>query len=60
MAKIKVWLVRSTIGVKPKQRATIRCLGLRKIGSSREHEMIPAILGMIRTVSHLITIEEVK
>jgi large subunit ribosomal protein L30 len=60
MAKIRVRLVRSIIGVKPKQQATIRCLGLRKIGSNREHEMIPAILGMIRIVSHLITVEEVK
>jgi large subunit ribosomal protein L30 len=46
--------------MKPKQQATVRCLGLRKIGSSREYKAIPAILGMIRIVSHLITVEEVK
>ncbi|MDR1466022.1 MAG: 50S ribosomal protein L30 [Treponema sp.] len=60
MAKIRVRLVHSTIGMKPKQQATVRCLGLRKIGSSREYKAIPAILGMIRIVSHLITVEEVK
>ncbi|MDR0785202.1 MAG: 50S ribosomal protein L30 [Treponema sp.] len=60
MARIRVRLVRSTIGVKPNQRATVRCLGLRKIGSKREHEAVPAVLGMIRTVSHLVSVEEVK
>jgi large subunit ribosomal protein L30 len=58
--KIKVRLVRSTIGCIPKQRATVRSLGLRKIGSEREHEDKPEIRGMIRMVSHLVSVEEVK
>jgi large subunit ribosomal protein L30 len=57
MAKIRVRLVRSTIGTKPNQRATVRALGLRKIGSSREHEAVPSILGMVRVVSHLVAVE---
>ena len=60
MAKIKISLVRSTIGSLPKQRATVRSLGLRKIGSSTEQEKTPAIMGMVRTVSHLIKVEDVK
>jgi large subunit ribosomal protein L30 len=60
MAKIKVRLVRSTISALPNQRATVRSLGLRKIGSSREQEATPAILGMIKTVSHLVEVEDVK
>jgi large subunit ribosomal protein L30 len=58
MAKIRIRLVRSTIGALPKQRATVRSLGLRKIGSSTEQEASPAILGMIRVVSHLVAVEE--
>jgi large subunit ribosomal protein L30 len=58
--KIRIRLIRSTIGALPKQRATVRSLGLRKIGSSSEQEASPAILGMVRIVSHLVAVEEVK
>ncbi|MDR0494968.1 MAG: 50S ribosomal protein L30 [Treponema sp.] len=58
MAKIRVRLVRGTIRCLPKQRATVRSLGLRKIGSSNELEDNPAIRGMIRVVSHLVSVEE--
>ena len=60
MAKIKIRLVRSTIGTLPKQRATIRSLGLRKIGSTTVQESNSVILGMVKTVSHLVTVEDVK
>jgi large subunit ribosomal protein L30 len=59
MAKIRISLVRSVIGSLPKQRATIRALGLRKIGSSTEQETTPAIKGMIRVVSHLVKVDEI-
>ncbi|MDR2718523.1 MAG: 50S ribosomal protein L30 [Treponema sp.] len=59
MAKIRVRLVRSTIRSLPKQRATVRSLGLRKIGSSNELEDNPAIRGMVRVVSHLVSVEDV-
>jgi len=58
--KIRIKLVRSVIGRLPKQRATVRALGLRKIGSSSEQEASPAILGMVKTVSHLVSVEEIK
>jgi large subunit ribosomal protein L30 len=60
MAKIKISLVRSTIGALPKHRATVRSLGLRKIGSSTVQEASPAIMGMVKAVSHLVTVEESK
>jgi large subunit ribosomal protein L30 len=60
MARIKIRLTRSVIGTLPKQRATVRSLGLRRIGSVTEQEDTPAIKGMIRLVSHLLTVEEVK
>ena len=60
MAKIKIKLVKSTIGTLPNQRATVRSLGLRKIGSSTVQEASPAILGMVKAVSHLVSVEDVK
>jgi large subunit ribosomal protein L30 len=56
--KIKISLCRSTIRALPNQRATVRSLGLRKIGSSVEQEASPEILGMVRVVSHLVKVEE--
>jgi large subunit ribosomal protein L30 len=57
--KIRIRLVRSTIGALPKQRATVRSLGLRKIGSVTEQEATPAILGMVRVVAHMVSVEDV-
>lgn len=56
--KVKIRLVRSTIGVIPVQRATVRSLGLKKIGSEVEQPMNSAILGMIKRVAHLVSTEE--
>ena len=58
--KIRIKLVRSTIGALPKQRATVRSLGLRKIGSVTEQEASPAVLGMVKVVSHLVSVQEIK
>ena len=58
MAQIRVTLKKSLIGRKPKQVRTVRALGLRRIGSSVEHQATPAVLGMVRSVSHLVDVEE--
>jgi large subunit ribosomal protein L30 len=58
--KIKVTLVKSTIGQKPEKVATVRSLGLRKINSSVEHVANPAILGMVDAVAHLVKVEELN
>jgi large subunit ribosomal protein L30 len=58
--QVRITLVRSTIGQKPVKRATVRSLGLKKINSSVIHEVNPAILGMIASVAHLVTVEENK
>jgi large subunit ribosomal protein L30 len=60
MAKIRITLKRSTIRCLPRQRATVRTLGLRKIGSHNELEANPAVLGMVKAVSHLVSVEELK
>ena len=58
--KIRIKLIRSLIGALPKQRATAKALGLGKIGSSAEQESSPAIMGMVKIVSHLVSVEEIK
>lgn len=58
--KIKIKLVRSTIGRKPYQRKTAKALGLGKINSAVEKEVSPSILGMVRAIEHLVEVEEIK
>jgi large subunit ribosomal protein L30 len=60
MADLLVTQVRSTIGAKPKTRGTMRALGLRGIGQSNTLPDRPEIQGMLRKVSHLVTIEEAE
>ncbi|MCQ2576846.1 MAG: 50S ribosomal protein L30 [Treponema sp.] len=57
--KIKVTLIKSTIGQKPAKVATVRSLGLKKINSSNVLEANEAILGMVAAVSHLVKVEEI-
>ena len=59
MAKIKVTLVKSTIGQVESVKATVKALGLRKIRSSKELEDTPAVQGMITKVNHLVKVEKV-
>ena len=56
--QIKVTLVKSVIGQKPDNVATVRSLGLKKINSSKIHKDNDAIRGMIANVSHLVIVEE--
>ena len=58
--KLKVIQVRSSIGVKPKQRGTLRALGLHGISTTREHEDTAVIRGMLNKVPHLIRVEELS
>ena len=58
MADLNITQVRSTIGCKPKQRGTIRALGLGKIGRTVTHADTPTVRGMIQRVPHLVSVEE--
>ncbi|WP_250630815.1 50S ribosomal protein L30 [Rhodoflexus caldus] len=60
MAKIKITQIRSTIKRPQNQKDTIISLGLGKINRTVEKEANPQILGMVRTVAHLVRVEEVK
>ncbi|MHB0777295.1 50S ribosomal protein L30 [Halomonas sp. WWR20] len=56
-ALIKVTQTRSTIGVLEKHKATMRGLGLRRIGHAVELEDTPAVRGMINKVNYLVRVE---
>jgi large subunit ribosomal protein L30 len=60
MKKIRIRLVRSPIASKPACRRTVTALGLRRLGAATELEATPAIMGMVRVVSHLVEVEEVR
>lgn len=60
MARLKVQQKKSTIGVKPQHRETLRTLGLKRIGDIVVKEDRPEIRGMVKAVDHLVTVEEVK
>ena len=57
--KLKITLVKSTIGAVPKNRKTVEALGLRKLNHSVEMPDNNAVRGMIRQVRHLVKVEEI-
>jgi large subunit ribosomal protein L30 len=59
MVRLKVKQVRSAIGGKANQRETLRSLGLKRIGDEAVKEDRPEIRGMLATVTHLVSVEEV-
>ena len=59
MAALKVTQTKSTIGIKPKQRGTIRALGLGRIGKTNTLPDRPEIRGMIAMIPHLIDVETI-
>jgi len=59
MARLKVTQIRSGIGQKRNQRETLRSLGLKRIHDVVVKEDRPEFRGMVFTVSHLVTVEEV-
>lgn len=58
--KVRITLMRSRFGRKPNQRRTVEALGLRKRHHSVVQELTPPIQGMINTVAHLVSVEEVS
>jgi ribosomal protein L30, bacterial/organelle len=58
MATIKITQVRSRIKCPKDQKRTLDALGLTKRGRTVEHEVNPAILGMIEKVKHLVSVEQ--
>jgi large subunit ribosomal protein L30 len=57
---LKVTQTKSSIGCKQNQRDTLRSLGLKRIGDEVVKEDRPEVRGMVQTVRHLVTVEEVN
>ena len=60
MAKIRITQLRSPISTKPRQRATLKALGLKRNRHQVVHEDSAVINGMIKKVGHLVSVEPVK
>jgi len=60
VARLKITQTGSRIGRKPNQRETLRSLGLKRIHDVVVKEDRPEIRGMVATVPHLVTVEEVE
>jgi large subunit ribosomal protein L30 len=58
MAKVKITQTRSTIKRPDTQLRTIQSLGLGKLNASVEVEYTPQIKGMVKKVSHLVSVTE--
>lgn len=57
--KLRITLIKSTIGAVPKNRKTVEALGLRKLNKTVEMPDNDAIRGMIRQVRHMVKVEEI-
>ncbi len=57
MAKIKITQVKSGIDRRYDQKATLKALGITKLHKTVEHEATPQILGMVKKIAHLVTVE---
>ena len=56
--KLKITLIRSTIGQVPKNRATVEAMGLRKLNQTVELPDNAATRGQIQKVRHMVKVEE--
>ena len=57
--KLKITLVKSTIGAIPKHRKTVEALGLRKLNKTVEMPDNKAVIGMVTQVRHVVKVEEI-
>ena len=60
MGTLKVTQTKSAANVKRNQRETLRSLGLKRIGDSVVIEDRPELVGMAKSIPHLVTVEEVN
>jgi large subunit ribosomal protein L30 len=57
VSAVKIAQVKSANGTDPKQKATLRALGLGRIGRTVERQDSPQLQGQLRVVSHLVEVE---
>ncbi len=59
MAKVRITVIKSTIDRSKRQKDTVKALGLRKMNHSVEVEATPQVAGMIKSVQHLLKVENI-
>jgi large subunit ribosomal protein L30 len=59
MTQLRIRQMRSSVGGRQNQRDTLRTLGLKRVGDEATREDRPEVRGMIKTVAHLVAVEEV-
>lgn len=59
MSKIKITQIKSVIDRSERQKLTMKALGLRKISQSVHVEATESIIGMVRSVNHLVAVENI-
>jgi large subunit ribosomal protein L30 len=59
MAQLRITQIKSGIGYKQNQKETLRSLGLKRMHDTVVKEDRPEIRGMVRTVTHLVSVEEI-
>ena len=57
MSGVKISQVRSANGTNPKQKATLKALGLGRIGKAVERKDTPQLQGQLKVVSHLVEVK---
>ncbi len=60
MSRLKITQIKSGIGYRDNQRQTLRTLGLKRMHDVVVKEDRPEIRGMVQTVTHLVSVEEVE
>lgn len=60
MSKVKITQIKSSIGYKKSDKATLEALGIRRMHMSVVKDLNPSIKGMINSVSHLVKTEKVE
>lgn len=59
MKRLKITQVRSAIDRPLRQKRSLQALGLKKMHQTVEHNATPQILGIVESVKHLVTVEEI-
>jgi large subunit ribosomal protein L30 len=57
--KLQIRYLKSSIGASPRQKGTVRSLGLKRLGDVVEVKDTPAVRGMLRKVAHLVEVREI-
>ncbi len=60
MGKLRIKQIKSSIGASKHQKAILDSLGLHRLQQTVEHDNTPVIMGMVRKLRHLLTVEEIN